>query len=62
MKPARKGKASWRETTVSLSSATLTTFVGPGDDITLVVSGQRDGASRTTRQVGARPTSKGGRS
>lgn len=49
MKPPRK-RRTWRETQISLSRATITTFDGPGLDFLFVVAGAREGAPRVTRQ------------
>lgn len=53
----------WREQQIRLSNATVTSFTGPGDDVTIVVHGSRTGAVRTTRQTDrgarARSTTKG---
>jgi hypothetical protein len=61
---ARRGRG-WRETQVRLASATLTTFAGPGRDLTVVLHGKRDGAANVTRQRetsrAQRSTTKGGR-
>jgi hypothetical protein len=49
----------WSERTVRLRSATLTTFDGPGDEVTVVVHGKRAAVATVTRHHGRTPA-KGG--
>jgi len=44
----------WKERSVRLSRATVTTFDGPGAEWTLIVHGKRSGAARVTRQKAQR--------